>query len=379
MSIRNKFPQILLIFSVLLFCFPRPAFSLTAGDFEITPRAGMSESYDDNITYVKDNPQSDWITELLVGLGIRREGKNNLLTMDVSATHQFFFDNSSFDNTSEYLDVNFLQEISKYDTLRITDTFSHSEEPRSFADAFGRTTGRYSTFQNDAGVDYRHDFSQQLAGNLRYANSLTNYSRNDLSDSDMNTVGTGLDYAFNSANIASLNYDWMKRDFSPGASATTRELAGVLRHFFTAQVYLDLQGGADFIKSFNEEESTKPLFRAALINDIDETTRTGIRFEKQYTTTSYTQDLFDMWRVSVNLLKQLTSRFTATFNAFYGQGTYVTTDIQDDLTGVGLGCNYDLTKDAKVNLGYSFSQDDSTDAVNSYTKNVIYLGMEMKF
>lgn len=366
-----------MIFGVLLLASTSQAFMWQG--FEITPRASVREGYDDNVTYTKDNPIHDSITNLLFGAGVKQEGHTHSLAVDFNVAHQFFAQNISFNNTAEDVTVRLSKELSKYDQVKVIDTFSHAEEPRSFEDAFGRTSGRYFTYHNVFGLGYRRDLNEQIAWNLRYTNDTNDYSRKDMSDSSLNTVGTAVDYAFDSATIISPSYDYMYRDFSPGPSATENELAVNLRRFFTSQLYLDLQGGVDFFDSYGGQSYTKPMFRAALTNDIDETTQGGITFEKKYSTTSYTQDLLDSWRVSLKLAKQLTARFQAMASAFYGKGTYVATDQKDNLTGVNIGGSYELTRKAKLNLNYLYAQDDSTETSNSYIKNAVYLGITVEF
>lgn len=374
-----QYPVVILGFLFLTFGAPSSSYAFLWNNIEVTPRVALSETYDDNITFIKNNPVSDAVTCALIGLGFKIEGKTHSLALDANVAHEFFSQNTSFNNTAEDVTLRLQKELSKYDLIKITDSFSHSEEPRSFEDAFGRTSGRYFTYCNVFNTGYHRDLNQQLAWDFRYANDLTDFSQKDLSDSAMNTVGTSLEYAFDSANILGLNYAWNKRDFSPGPAATEQEVSLNLRHFFTTQLYLDVQPGANFVSSYNDKDYTKPMVRVFLTNDIDKNTQAGISFEKKYTTTAYTQDLFNIWRVSMTYLKQLTNRSSAAFNAFYGHGDYVITDILEKYQGVAIGCMYDLTKKAKLNLSYAFSQNSSTAETDSYTKNTFFLGVTFEF
>lgn len=346
---------------------------------DITPNASVQESYDDNITDVKNNPISDSISQLLVGLGIKQEGKTESLSLDTKIEEDLYAQHSTFDNTSEYMNLNYKEDFSHYDQLKVTDVFSHAEQPTSFANAFGSTPGFYYTYQNTVNMAYHHDLSEQLGVNFRYSNEILDFVNNSSSNSTLNTVGTGLEYALDSATILKTDYDYNYRDFYPGPSATENEVSLGLKRYLTPQLYAELRSGADIINSFNGENYVKPLYKASLTNDIDETTQTGISFEKQYTTTGYSQDLFNAWRVSANYVKQLTSRLTATINVFYGNGDYITTPTKEKYTGAAIGVSYQLTKMTKVTLSYTFSQDDSTTQTNTYTKNVVFLGITKEF
>jgi len=346
---------------------------------EITPSASIQEGYDDNITYVKNNPISDAFTKLLAGIAVKQERKLESLSLDARIEEELFAQHSSFDTTSEYMNLLYKQDFSKYDQLKVSDAFSHAANPTSFENAFGSTSGRYFTYQNTLDMGYRHDLTEQLAVNFRYANDLLDFTSKSVSNSSLNTVGTGLEYAFDSATILKTDYDYNYRDFYPGLSATENEVSAGLRRYFTPQLYVDLRSGADFINSFNGQNYIQPLYKASLTDDLDENTQTSISFEKQYTTTGYTQDLFNTWRVSANYIRNLNSRITATVNIFYGNGDYISTDIQEKYTGASIGVSYELTKNAKLTLSYTFSKDDSTLPTNSYTKNVVYLGAIYEF
>jgi hypothetical protein len=346
---------------------------------EITPTASVQEGYDDNVTYLKNNAISDAITQLAADLAVKQEGKTESLLLDAKVDEELFAQHSSFDNTSEYLNLNYKQDFSQFDQLKVTDVFSHAEDPTSFQNAFGSTAGRYFTYQNTVNLAYHHDLTEQLGANFRYANDLLDFTAANISDSSLNTVGTGLEYAFNSATILKTDYDYSYRDFYPGPAATTNEVSAALRRYLTPQLYAELRSGVDFIDSFNGQNHIQPLYKVSLTKDLDENTQTGISFEKQYTTTGYTQDLFNTWQVSADYIKTLTSRLTATFNVFYGNGDYSGTAIQEAYTGANIGASYDLTKNAKVNLSYTFSKDDSTLPTDSYTKNVVYLGINYEF
>lgn len=363
----------------LIFLLTPIAYTSRWQGLEVIPRASFSEGYDDNVTYVEHNSIRDFVTSFLAGAGIKREGKTYSLGIDVSVACQLFAGNASFNNAAEYMAVRAKKELSKYDQFTLNDSFSHSEEPRSFEDAFGRTGGRYFTYQNYFTMGYRRDLSRQLAWELRYGNDSKNFSRKDLDDSSVNTAGTGLDYAFDSKTVLSPKYDYTRQDFSSGHSATEHEISVNLRRFLTEQLYFDLQTGVDFMDSYNGRNYTRLLYRAGLTNDIDETTRCGISVEKKFSTTSYAQDLLDSWRVSIELAKQLTARFQTRLNAFYGNGAYVATDIKDKLIGVNAWGSYDLTEKIRLNLNYVYSKDDSTQLMNSYTKNAGYAGVTAEF
>lgn len=357
----------------------RSASAFDYRDIDMSLRAGISETYDDNITSVHENEKEDFITTLSLGLGAKLEGKTRSLNLAANVTQQLFADYDNFNNTSQDLTIDFQQEFSKYDRISLRDTFTHTYEPRSFEDAFGRTTGRYSYYRNRFSLDYTRDIAKQLSLSARYANEVDEISRKDLSDSSLNRAGLEATYFLSSATILLCFYDFTYRDFDPGASASTNTIAAGLRHYLTSQLYLDAQAGLDLINSYNDEGYCRPLIQASLTSDIDENSRAAISFSKRYYTNAYTQDLFDYWKVLATFTRQLFKRLSCSLSGFYGKGEYVAANITDKLRGASIGLTYDLTKKIKANLGYTYSNVDSTQATREYTKNRIYLKLSMEF
>jgi uncharacterized protein (PEP-CTERM system associated) len=195
----------------------------------------------------------------------------------------------------------------------------------------------------------------------------------------MNGVNFGFDYSLSSADILSSEYGFSKREFDPGTSGTTHELSGKYRHFLTKKLYVDLQTGVDVIDSYNNKDYVKPLYRAKLTQDLDQNTQAGVLLEKQYTLPSDKQDLFNSWRFSATLDKELSARLTGGLKVFYGEGNYVASDETDKFTGLETGLAYELTKKTKVNLKYVFSKEASSTVNAGYTRNVVFAGIKTEF
>lgn len=355
------------------------AYSFNSKDIDLKLRVSISEIYDDNITFVRENEKEDFVTNLSFGLGVKYEGKTRALELTANVFQQFFADYDNFNNTSEDLTLNFQQEFSKYDRISLRNIFTHTYEPRSFEEAFGITKGRYSYYRNRFNLTYAKDISKQLGISARYANEIDEVSREDLSDSSLNRVGLEATYFLASTTILMFSYDFSRRDFDPGNNATIHTIAPGLKHYFTKQLYFDGKAGIDFINSYNDKNYAKPLIQASVTNDIDENSRASISFTKRYYTNAYTQNLFDYWQTSGIFTRRLFKRLRCSLSGFYGEGEYITTNITDKLRGVSIGFTYDLSKKIKGNLRYTYSDVDSTIDTREYTKNRIFLGLTMEF
>ena len=143
----------------------------------IRPRGELRQAYDDNITLANDNEKDDFVTTLLAGLDVGYEGKTQTLTLSGDIKQQLYAREAGFNNLSEALRLNFNQEFSRYDRLRVTDSFTHADEPTSFEDDFGRTAGRYSYYRNTFNTEYTRDISRQISVQGHYGNESYNASR----------------------------------------------------------------------------------------------------------------------------------------------------------------------------------------------------------
>ncbi|MDD4938666.1 MAG: outer membrane beta-barrel protein, partial [Candidatus Omnitrophica bacterium] len=86
---------------------------------------------------------------------------------------------------------------------------------------------------------------------------------------------------------------------------------------------------------------------------------------------------FESWRWSFYLDRGVFRRLDAILSAFYGEGEYTGTNIEDTLTGASAVLSYDLSQRIKINLGYYLSRTSSNVAEREYTKNRVYLGANL--
>ncbi len=335
-------------------------------------------AYDDNVTFQHD-PISDVITSVNAGIGLKAEGSRYGLNGSVSVAHHFYSKHSSFDNTEFDTKLDGHWELSERDRLKFTDSYTHAEDPRSFEDAFGRVNGRYTYDRNDFSTRYERDLNENLSAFAHYDQDLNYYSRNDLSDSIQHTIGGGIQYAIDSANIVGFGYDYAKRFFTPGPEIGVNSIFGTYRRYFTKQLYLDTKVGSDFIASEGRGHDSQLRTEISLTSDVDENTRAGISFKKGLNTSSYSQNLFDSYQFSAQWARQLTSRINAGFNAFFGKGEYQVISIHDRSLGAGVGASYSLTAKSTIGLNYTYSDTESNVSTRSYKRNYIQLGMQIRF
>src|SRR3989338_8328027 len=122
---------------VMFFCLiSAEAWAYRLGNMEVKPRGGVSETYDDNITYTKINKIKDYITRPWVGFTAAYDNKRTTFSANGRYYHEFYANNSSFNNSGGDFTGSLSSELSKLDRISLSDTFSRTEEPRSFEDVF---------------------------------------------------------------------------------------------------------------------------------------------------------------------------------------------------------------------------------------------------
>jgi len=366
-----------LVFCSLFFIFPVEASALLGFDFDIN--SSVSTSYDDNITFVKDDKISDNVTNLKVGLGAKQEGKTYQLNIEGSITQKLFAKDSSFNNNSQDINVKFQKEFSKYDRVSMTNKFVHAENPRNFEDDFGRTPGRYSYYRNTFNTAYTRDLSKYVSVEGRYRNRIYNASREDIRDSLDHRVGFDVNYLKSSATTFLLGYDFITRHIDGSDSSNVHTLSTGFKHFLTKQLYMDTRTGVSFVETTDGSNTSKPNIIVVLTNDFSETDSASLSYRQTSRPSSYQADIFDSWRVAVNLKRQLLERLGMTVSIFFGEGEFEARSINDTKIGVSTRVNYDVRKDMVAFLAYTYSEVDSNIDTRSYDRNLIEVGVRMTF
>lgn len=375
----KKFSRVFFVSACVFFLYACDGLCMPLGDMDVKLNARLSEYYDDNITYAEDNTVTDFVTRLSVGVNASLEGKLQAFESALNIAHEFYADHSQYNNTSEDLTARYNRDLTKFDRVALKDTFRHADEPSSFQEAFEAVPGRYQYYRNNFEINYTKDISQQFALSLVYANEGYWRSRTDLSDSFLNRWGLEARNAISSATILLFSYNYWIRSFDPGESAATNVLDAGLIQYITKQLYIDFNGGLDFISSYTNEDYVRGHFSFSLTDDVDENTNARLSFIKRYETNSSTQDVFDYWQISGSLTHRLLERLSGNLSAFYGSGTYESLDITDDFTGVNTAFVYDFSSDIKGEISYFYAQTVSNHADREYAKNRVTASVRMSF
>jgi hypothetical protein len=351
-----------------------------AGPGWLDVSASVSEMYDSNVTFAESDEQDDLITRLALGLAARQEVRNATIKLEGRLRQQLYADNSDFNNLAGDLNLDIHGELSKLDRFSFRNAFTHSRDPEQFEEEHGRVSGRYGYLRNRARLEYERSLSPQWTIGAAYANEIDELSRSDLRDSITNQADFNAEYAMDSQNIWLGTTSFIHREYDPGGGVFTFRVLPGYRYFFTDQLSLEGRAGIDVLnEALTDETRVKPRLSLVLNHELAEQTVASAVLERVYETTAYDLDIFKVWRFSAGVQRELLRRLNGSAHAYIGQGEYLTSGVEDQLAGAGLGLTYAVTKHLEADLGYRFSDVDSSDSTREYQKHTVLIGLRWRF
>lgn len=349
-------------------------------DFKPKFSAAITESYDDNVSFADQGRSSDFITRLRLMLDLMQEGRTHQFKVQGNVTQNVFADNSDFNNTALGLDLYFNKELSRFERISATNKLTRAEEPRSFEDDFGRASGRYSYVRNAMNFAYTKDISKQSSYRISYGNQLYEVSRDNLADSFMNKLSVEWIYAIDSVNTVTAEYEFETRGYSPGGRSNKHTVASLYRHYFTQVLFIETRGGLSFIDAVvGDDILVEPSILVRLRNNFSDTESVSITFRRSASASTFSADVFESWRLSLDFIKQIQERLAFRSSVFIGNGEFDSTSIEDKQYGFDTRFIYDLSERAEASIGYNYSQVDSNSSTRDYRRNLFDIGMSFSF
>lgn len=349
---------------------------------DIKIQGTIAEIYNDNVTFAKkEDKKEDFITTLTLDLGVKYEGRRRALEFTGRINRQFHTIHSDIKSSSENLTLNFKNEFSKYDRIRLTDTFSHTHVPASIEEEFGRIRGRRESYSNNFNLNFTRDISEHFTVIAKYANGLNKISREegDSRDSYLNRLGIVTEYMHSTATTFLLSYTFSTTKYEDAGDTSAHSIATGMRQYITRRLYFDGKVGIDFITSVNNKDTVKNVIEVSLTDEIDETTVSKLTFVRRDRTVSDTDDIFSNWRITGSLKKQLSERLSGSLLGFYGHGEFVSSGITDRLFGANTAVSYEFKEGFRGRLTYIYSALDSTDETREYARNTLSMGLSKAF
>jgi len=338
---------------------------------------GVVTGYDDNVTYAHDDRISDMITKTSLGGGLTQQGPNDTFDLNTLLTENIYTEHSQYDNLAESLNSDYKVDLGPYEHLNATEVYTHSVDP-SLANGFGRINGVYGTYYNNLDLESKTDITEQWSTTVKYIQTNYLYSLSSLSNTTLYNPELSTEYDFSSQSQATLNYDYRLRSFDPGKSAEANTPSAGWRQYLTPQWYVDLLAGADFINGFGEDR-VEPRYAAGLTHDLDQNTQLTLKYDKQFETDQYTQNITNDWHLTLNGFHEFTARISGDIALFTGQGKYLISEITEKYIGTSISAKYQMNEHWDLVATYTFEDGASNSANRSNTQDTVYMGVEFKY
>lgn len=375
-AVKLRYITLLIFFvsAVMLMLAPANSYAFRYRDYDITLRGDITQSYDSNINFDKENETDGFRTDAAISLGLNRSWRRVNLSLNGFYSHGIYNQGSDIGTGSESLRLSFGYEPSAYTSLQLNDSFSHSKEPTDFQSEFGRIAGRFNTYVNIFSLGLTRVISKDFSATASYGNTIVR--KDEGTDSDGHSASIGLNYNYSVDKIFHFGYSY-------GFSKVEGEDSGTTGHrvFFGAEKYftqrLTLTGRIAFGRNDSNasEDNTTGSVNVSLNQELDRLTAVRLSFALYNSDITHGDSNSDNWQISGDLRRELSDKINGSANVFYGEGTFRDIAGRDKLFGIGGKLDYEVSQRLRGYLSYSFSDLRSTDETRGYIRHLIGLGV----
>ncbi len=342
------------------------------------------ETYDDNIFSSSEDPESDWITDIILGLGIKSERREFEMLISGNLYQQYYVNNSDQNGLYEDLSASLEKSFSQTVTISLEDTFEHYPESETFGALFGKSEEQNSEYiSNYFTSELSINMTRQFAVGFSYNNTVVKNEEDIMPDSVLHEPGGYFAYSFNSANILKAGYIYGRMKYDSGNKIISHRGYGDYQRYFTRQFYSVLSGGYDYIREDATDVVSKSYMGSlSFIDDVDKNNQLDLTFLKERSVSSVDEDIFDSWEISLALKRDISERASADLSLFYGEGTYKESDITNKLAGASASLSFAVTEFISffAEYSYTWSSTEVPDSdESSYDRNQVSAGISGEY
>ncbi len=356
-------------------------YSSFAYGFEYVITGVVSETYDDNIMQSSTVREQDFITSVMLGLGVHHEGRNQTIDFMGNFRQSFYLQYQGLNESSENCNLTYINELSGSDRFQLNDIFTHYPEPQTFGYTLGGVPGRYAYVNNALTITYVKNFSGRLAVTPQYLYQINNYLNGELFDTTIHRPGVRADYSLTEAHIFSLLYDYTLIKFDTGTRTTAHSPGGMYHIYFTRVLHFSIRGGYDFNTIDDGSEFNEPYYEASLMRDFRDGSSFRFTYSKRTLITMQNYDVLDSWRYEAELRKQIAGRVNAAFIVFYGRGRYLVQNWAQKLLGTDAELGYEFRENIIGRMRYVYNRIEyqRVEGNEQFDRNRISLELSARF
>jgi len=361
------------IFLVMLVLAPANSYAFRYRDYEITLKADLTEVYDSNINFEKENVTDGFRTDAAISLGLNRSWRRAVLNLNGSVVHGIY--NQNRDTTgSEALGLHFEYQPSAYTSLQLNDSFNHYNQPTNFQQEFGRITGRFNTYVNNFSLGLTRGISKDFSATASYGYTIVR--KDEGTDWDTHTANIRLNYNYSVDKIFHFGYTYaFSNDRAQDSGTSSHSVFIGAEKYFTQRLTLIGQIALGRNDPDSSDSSTTSSVTVSLNQELDRLTAARLLFAMYNSDITQGDSNSDSWQITGEVRRELTDKINGFVNVFYGEGTFTDIVGTDKLFGIGSRIDYEVSQRLRANLNYSFSNLRSTDETRGYNRHQIGLGV----
>lgn len=364
-----------------------------AWDFNIL--GSIRETFDDNIRAIAETPlrkkQYDFISELMVGLGLRQEGKTYTLDLMGHVRQQVYARNLPLSNNNQDVTLNLTKNFSELVSFQVSDVFQNFPEADTLDSRFGFTEGRMRYIRNSFNMTGVFETNKYYTIRLIYSNVFSKYYytrtrqwhierflyrayfNQDLKYSLNNLARMQHEVHWDSSNYSYIFYEYQWTKSYPGGILQVHRPGVGYRYDFTRQLYIEGRISPDFVFTPRVTRHTVTVYGVQffippatpydislyaylmLSHDVDQRTNAQLNFTYQNSILANNADPTTNWRIQGNLTRAIVDRVTLRANLFYGESYIFTRKTTNRLAGFSLSPTFEFTEHISASLSYDFT------------------------
>lgn len=211
-----------------------------AAQLLFTPRASITQEYNDNIDLDRNNKQDDFITTVTFGGTLELLGQMSGMRLSYDPGYSFYADNDEFDSWRHNFLGSAWHNFSRETRLDLANYFLYSKDPlddRDVEDERGniivqgddRRRERDTFYRNQATARLSHQFGPENSTFAQFTHGLTKYDDPAEEDSQEFTPSAGVTYWFNSWTGMELGAEYTRGIYDEDTSSDFNNYLGRLR------------------------------------------------------------------------------------------------------------------------------------------------------
>ena len=337
---------------------------------ELKVQTELTETYDDNLNFSKDDKKQDVTSKLSATLSAKMEGKRRTMEVRGSVAEGINAKYSDIKTSSRNINARFSNHFSETDGVTLTYNAGVSHSPASFDEEFGRVTTRRETSVQRFNASYLKEIGEHLRLTGIYAYSSNRFTERALQGSSSTTIGINGSYNYSSAVTLTFNSQYLKS--STGASTTTNRVG--FRRFITKSLYFDGSAGVAVNSLPSGGSDGRSIsYDVSMVNEVDERTVVLMKFSTSERFADESGNLFKNWRITGELRRQMWEKLNGNLTGFYGEGEFKSIAVTDILLGIDTSISYEFNENWSGSISYSFSDLNSTFDFRNYTRSTASL------